>query len=157
MDVSMMWCLRWVNRTWHKVVSEFVKWHALNLVNYHNAFYHYIIAAQGSILSSACNLMFQILLVKCFNREMTFGCKSNHVWWQNVCLFLAHLIANWLNTNIYNSKMMYFDYVAWYLIMKPCNCSYKLMCMNHGNIIMLLQIKCLLTIYLHYGLTIIKT
>ncbi len=45
-DASMMWHLHQVNWAWHKVVGEFVEWHALNLVKYHNTFYHYTIAAQ---------------------------------------------------------------------------------------------------------------
>jgi hypothetical protein len=47
LDLSMMWCFHQINREWHKVVSEPLEWHALNIVKYHNLFYRHTIATQG--------------------------------------------------------------------------------------------------------------
>jgi len=47
LDPSMMWHLLQVNYVWHRVVDESLEWHALNIVKYHNVFYHHVIATQG--------------------------------------------------------------------------------------------------------------
>jgi hypothetical protein len=47
LDPSMMWHLFQVNHVWHKVVGESFKWHALNIVKYHNVLYRHTIVTQG--------------------------------------------------------------------------------------------------------------
>jgi hypothetical protein len=82
----------------NKVVGEFMEWHALNLLKYYNAFYHYTIATQGLPRHSfkQC-LQFEVTCLKLCLLDvsidkMTFWMQVQPCLIANVCLFLTHLM-----------------------------------------------------------------
>ncbi len=47
MDLSMLWHLHRVNKTWFKVVDKTLAWEALEIVKFNNASYRHTIVIQG--------------------------------------------------------------------------------------------------------------
>lgn len=79
MDLSMMWCLRWVSWNCHKVLGNIIKYHAFEIVKYHNVSYYHTTTTQGLLKCS---------FKQSFQFEVKFEKALFTIWFQYLIFFI---------------------------------------------------------------------